>query len=256
MGDTKPVTALSHSRHVRRKRDASAHERVSRCRTGQNRLTLALPSMIATLSRDRLERHESSLVRGCHEQGSGANVLLASLFQSLTALLQKAAYCERFHLRISENIGNVGPWDGRKSSLSYRRPRHINGLALDEDAKRSYRRGAHGREAGGARRDGDDLSSHDRLVYPSSSLALGYRARARGVLPVDGIAPLARRCPPAEVRVIISRALADQEQQNEQHHQSQEKHHTSADTGGRKPSNSCLRRPSTWARGRRITCCT
>lgn len=54
------------------------------------------------------------------------------------------------------------------------RQRHVNGLVLDEDAKRSRRRGAPGREAGGARRDRDDLSHHYRLAYPSTPLALRY----------------------------------------------------------------------------------
>lgn len=96
------------------------------------------------------------------------------------------------------------------------RQRHVNGLVLDEDAKRSRRRGAPGREAGGARRDGDDLSHHHRLAYPSTPLALRYRAKAREVSPVDGFASFARWRTLAEVRVNHARAAADQEQQNEQ----------------------------------------
>lgn len=62
-----------------------------------------------------------------------------------------------------------------------------------------------------SRRDGDDLSCHDRLVHPSTSLALGYWTKAREVSAVDGFASLARSRTPAEVRVIVSRTLADQD---------------------------------------------
>lgn len=61
-----------------------------------------------------------------------------------------------------------------------------------------------------------DLSYHDRLAHPSTSLALGYRAKVREVSSVDGPPSLPKWRTPAEVRGIHSGIRADQEQQNEQ----------------------------------------
>lgn len=71
-------------------------------------------------------------------------------------------------------------------------------------------------EAGGARRDGDDLNYKNHLAYPSNSPALGYRAEAWRVSPIDGFASLAKWRTPAEVRAINSGTRADEERQNKQ----------------------------------------